>query len=61
MNIFINFQADALLICGLRALAPQPRIKKNISDENEAPIPKIIFENTSIDLEKLPKKNTVSE
>ena len=48
-------------MCLLTAFAPYPKIKKKINEADDAPNPKIIFDEISIDLEKLPKKNTVSE
>ena len=50
-----------MFICELTAFAPYPKIKKKINEAVDAPNPKIIFDEISIDLEKLPKKNTVSE
>ena len=45
----------------LTAFAPYPKIKKKLNEADEAPNPKIIFYEMFIDLEKLTKKNTVSE
>ena len=38
-----------------------PRVKKNINDEIDAPIPKYILFKKIKSLEKFPRKNTVSE
>ena len=61
MNKFITFCVLIFIKCFDSNFDKYPKAKKNMNDEVEAPKPNKILSFNSKFLEKLPKKNTVSE
>ena len=61
MNKFITFKVLIFIKYFDNNFDEYPNAKKKINDEIEAPIPNKILSFNSKFLEKLPRKNTVSE